>query len=490
MSIYAALSNNKPSDAMARVGAAADRAREDALAKALGVTLSNADNPNRFREAASQAYGAGRIDTGLQLEGMGQSARGPGGGGPGLGGGREASAAATAQYAPETLQAMLAVNREMAGMTMEARQAAAPEFLEALVRAGLPPAQAQFTADELTDEGLERGRQALEAVLPRPEPQDIKTANVGGKFAVFDPNDPSAGPTFHDPGVSAAKAAELAARDRRSGAMGQGTWEMDLGGGVFLRHTGASGNKAANSAPTAEGRVRAETAGAIRQTQRFSEEDLTQSLIAEAMDYAQRGGTTGFIGQVSGLIKQTEAGELRAVNDQLKARLTTGAMQMLRESSVTGSTGFGQITQRELDILESLLGRLDPDMDREFYLERLRLVDEHIKGMEQRLRAAFKVTYGVDAASLDDIAMRLASGDLEPQMQVAPDDPRFLAPGTPLNEQRVNAPAPSPVPSALPDRAINPFADQPPPPGVDPADWPFYDEEGAMEALRGAGGAP
>jgi hypothetical protein len=70
-------------------------------------------------------------------------------------------------------------------------------------------------------------------------------------------------------------------------------------------------------------------------------------------------GTGSFLGErLASFFPETDAAQVQAWTSQINAVKTLDSLQMLRESSGNGSSGLGQVTEKELRILEQLRGNL------------------------------------------------------------------------------------------------------------------------------------
>lgn len=71
---------------------------------------------------------------------------------------------------------------------------------------------------------------------------------------------------------------------------------------------------------------------------------------------------TGRLSQaVGGIITTSAAGRVRSLVAQLQSPIALGALTRLKESSKTGASGFGALSEKELTLLIDDIGRLDPD---------------------------------------------------------------------------------------------------------------------------------
>jgi len=86
---------------------------------------------------------------------------------------------------------------------------------------------------------------------------------------------------------------------------------------------------------------------------------------------------TGLPGFVLGGIKGTEAYGIRGDVELIKSKLALDMIKEMKQQSSTGATGFGAMSEKELALIQSAVDRLDPDMDRERFLQAMDEVKGH-----------------------------------------------------------------------------------------------------------------
>ena len=127
-------------------------------------------------------------------------------------------------------------------------------------------------------------------------------------------------------------------------------------------------------------------------------------------DALQEGTETGFVGTFAKIVPGTDTYTLSADVDSILANLGYGALQEARTASSNGSSGFGQLTQKELEDLRSLVTTLKVGLKKEDFKARLALIKRNFE--RARKRAQGKVTLdqwiGIeqvpeDAADVSDI---------------------------------------------------------------------------------------
>jgi len=110
---------------------------------------------------------------------------------------------------------------------------------------------------------------------------------------------------------------------------------------------------------------------------------------------------TGLPGFVLGGIKGTEAYGIRGDVELIKSKLALDMIKEMKQQSSTGATGFGAMSEKELALIQSAVDRLDPDMDRERFLQAM----DEVKGHYARWKE-----YN-DKALAEEAAMGLSGTD-------------------------------------------------------------------------------
>lgn len=105
--------------------------------------------------------------------------------------------------------------------------------------------------------------------------------------------------------------------------------------------------------------------------------------------------SSGEAGTISGLVLQfipgTEEFSIGTDIDTLKANMGYNALQEARQASANGSSGFGQLTQRELDRLESLITSLTFGLKKDEFISRLNEIEESFKGARDRAKSDWTI---------------------------------------------------------------------------------------------------
>ena len=103
----------------------------------------------------------------------------------------------------------------------------------------------------------------------------------------------------------------------------------------------------------------------------------------------------GRTGTISGLALQfvpgTEEFSIGTDINTLKANMGYNALQEARQSSANGASGFGQLTQRELDRLESLITSLTFGLKKEEFISRLNDIEQTFQSARDRAKSDWSV---------------------------------------------------------------------------------------------------
>jgi hypothetical protein len=87
--------------------------------------------------------------------------------------------------------------------------------------------------------------------------------------------------------------------------------------------------------------------------------DAIDSILAFDGNVAPLEPLTGTLAPAMAMIKESPAGQISSHMDTLKSQVVLQSMMMLKAASATGSTGFGQLNQKELQTLIDSLGKLE-----------------------------------------------------------------------------------------------------------------------------------
>lgn len=87
--------------------------------------------------------------------------------------------------------------------------------------------------------------------------------------------------------------------------------------------------------------------------------------------------TSGFGGTVLSKINGTEANNVRKTIQTIKSALAVEVLQQMRAASKNGASGFGQFSEKELDVVQSEIANLDQDQTPEQLIKNLSKVKTH-----------------------------------------------------------------------------------------------------------------
>jgi hypothetical protein len=121
---------------------------------------------------------------------------------------------------------------------------------------------------------------------------------------------------------------------------------------------------------------------------------LLDDLLNKARGQAS-GWTTGFAGNVLGKVPGTPAYDLSETLDTIRANVGFQELQSMRDSSPTGGA-LGQVTERELKFLQSVMGSLEQSQSRPQFEENLERVRKQVQQSWDRVAKAYRETYGRD----------------------------------------------------------------------------------------------
>ena len=105
--------------------------------------------------------------------------------------------------------------------------------------------------------------------------------------------------------------------------------------------------------------------------------------------------TAGSLGAVLGNVAGTKAYDLRAKVKEIKSNIGFQELQAMREASPTGGA-LGQVAVQELDMLQSVLGSIDPNQSPAQLVQALTKVRSHFKNYSDALRASQQQQPNID----------------------------------------------------------------------------------------------
>lgn len=95
---------------------------------------------------------------------------------------------------------------------------------------------------------------------------------------------------------------------------------------------------------------------------------------------------TGVLGNIAGRVDGTEASDARALAQTIRANIGFDRLQQMREASPTGGA-LGQVTERELATLQSVLGNLEFSQSKGQLLENLDRLETTYRGILDKIAA-------------------------------------------------------------------------------------------------------
>lgn len=153
--------------------------------------------------------------------------------------------------------------------------------------------------------------------------------------------------------------------------------------------------------------------------------------IDKARKLSQGWLNTGMGSSVTGRIGGSDAHNLQRQLATIKANLGFDKLAEMRASSPTGGA-LGAVTERELDLLQSVVANLDQSQSDEQLRENLDLVEKHYRNTLARMKAAYAEDYGDQesaSAGAPPLSGRKPQGDAQ---RLTPEQAAALPPGTPF----------------------------------------------------------
>lgn len=105
--------------------------------------------------------------------------------------------------------------------------------------------------------------------------------------------------------------------------------------------------------------------------------------------------TAGSLGAILGNVAGTKAYDLRAQVKEIKSNIGFQELQAMREASPTGGA-LGQVAVQELDMLQSVLGSIDPNQSPTQLVQALTKVRRHFKNYSDALKASQQQQPNID----------------------------------------------------------------------------------------------
>lgn len=111
--------------------------------------------------------------------------------------------------------------------------------------------------------------------------------------------------------------------------------------------------------------------------------------VAERLVDAASKGTTGFWQSVFKWVPGTEQFDFERDANTLKSIIALQSMNTLKRNSPTGSTGFGQLSNKELGVLQEQLGNLSTSQSLEQFKDRATEILRHYQRAEKLLKLEY-----------------------------------------------------------------------------------------------------
>ena len=108
---------------------------------------------------------------------------------------------------------------------------------------------------------------------------------------------------------------------------------------------------------------------------------------------------SGFFGRASSFIPGTSAYDQVADAEFLQSNVALGAMAELKRLSSTGATGFGSLSERELNVLTAKFANLNPFVSPELFQSNLRQLQGEFNNMLDNAWNTHSAEYGEEAAN-------------------------------------------------------------------------------------------
>lgn len=124
---------------------------------------------------------------------------------------------------------------------------------------------------------------------------------------------------------------------------------------------------------------------------------LMSGWVSQALDKAN-GWNTGLLGAAAKHIPGTDAYDLAAIVESLKANIGFDELQKMREASATGGA-LGQVSNQEISFLQALLGNLDQAQSKEQFIGNLQRLQEAMDVVVNRGTDEFNRLYGTNVES-------------------------------------------------------------------------------------------
>lgn len=264
----------------------------------------------------------------------------------------------------------------------------APENPGAFPRMGGQPASTSVPASPFQQPNnaiFKQNQPGLANYIPKGNPEQIKA-----QLAVIQPLqkmqqeqvERNAIAAAHAPNVKDGLNAYLAAGGRDIGVI-DSFKKNALAEQNFKLKQGAAETKAADAA-------KAEQQNIARVTETSDNVIGTIDKILPKVNW----NTVGPIGSVKSHISGTDAYDLAQLRDTVKSNVGLTQLQQMRDASKTGASGFGQLSEKELDVLQSSIASLDQAQRPEQFRDALTKVRNHFAAWKTSFEAGQKASAG------------------------------------------------------------------------------------------------
>lgn len=320
---------------------------------------------------------------------------------------READAQGRALY-EERMAALQGQRRDRARSESEKeRQAAEDAAHEEAIRAnttvgedGTPVINKQGVVRDLATKGFGRRATELQAVLAKEKAEAEKAALEGRKVAATERR-AEAAETSAGAAAARAEAAQRAADAAliRAERVGTSAAQSAAADRLAWQKERAAEQDRAKAEAAAAKKEEAEAARKAASEDFIFDLDKTLNQVRKVAGNKDRlAGATGVTGKVGGVWtsltgRPTDRSKLESDLTSLKSQIALMTMQALKQASKTGATGFGALSNKELEVLQSKYENLDPTLlDDQGLLDNLKAMEQDV--LEMRRKAVRRAPAG------------------------------------------------------------------------------------------------
>ncbi|EJF98498.1 hypothetical protein MEI_00506 [Bartonella vinsonii subsp. arupensis Pm136co] len=109
--------------------------------------------------------------------------------------------------------------------------------------------------------------------------------------------------------------------------------------------------------------------------------------IKRFMDYVKKDPdwNTGNLASAKAYLMFPQHRDMKSLLDSIKGRIGIDRLETMRQYSRNGASGFGNLTEKELDILQSYLGGLDYSLSGQELMHRLQAIDKILRKMKSNV---------------------------------------------------------------------------------------------------------